>query len=222
MKVILFGATGMVGQSCLLECLVDPSVTGVLAVVRESTGRKHEKFREILHPDFTDFSPIESDLAGYDACLFCLGITSAGKTEEAYRKVTKDIALAAAQTLLKKNPFMTFVFVSGAGADSTEKGKVMWARVKGEAENALLGMPFQDVYVVRPAFIQPMQGVVSKVKIYNFFYRILGPLFPLLKRFFPKHTISSRDLARVMIRVAREGAPKKVLESSDFESLIPR
>ena len=222
MKVILFGATGMVGQACLLECLDDPSVTQVLAVVRESTGRKHDKFREILLKDFADYSSIENELTGYDSCLFCLGITSAGRTEEAYRKVTKDIALAAAQTLLKKNPFMTFVFVSGAGADSSEKGKVMWARVKGEAENALLKMPFQDVYVVRPAFIQPMQGVVSKVKMYNYLYKLLGPLYPLLKRLFPRQTINSRDLARVMIRLAREGAAKKVLESADFEPLIPR
>jgi uncharacterized protein YbjT (DUF2867 family) len=142
MKVLLFGATGMVGQGVLRECLLDPGVASVLAVVRKATGQRHEKLSELVVQDFFDFSAVESDLAGYDTCFFCLGVTSAGLTEDEYRRVTHDVTVAAAGAVLRANPGLTFVFVSGAGADSTESDPVMWKRIKGKAENAVLRMPF--------------------------------------------------------------------------------
>jgi uncharacterized protein YbjT (DUF2867 family) len=157
-NVVLFGATGMVGQGVLRECLQDPSVERVLAIGRSAAGQRHDKLRELVVRDFADFSSIERDLSGYDACFFCLGITSAGMSEADYRRVTYDIAMAAARALVKLNPGMTFIFVSGAGADSSEKGRVMWARVKGQTENALLALPFKGVYVFRPAAISRCMG----------------------------------------------------------------
>src|SRR5262245_3234224 len=143
MKVMIFGTTGMVGQGVLRECLIDPEVESVLSVVRRSSGQTHQKLKELIHDNFFDFSQIENDLSGYDACFFCLGISSAGMSEAEYKRITYDITIAAAQTLLKTNPNLTFVFVSGLGTDSTEKGRTMWARIKGKTENALLQMPFK-------------------------------------------------------------------------------
>ncbi|HET6212143.1 MAG TPA: NAD(P)H-binding protein, partial [Micromonosporaceae bacterium] len=158
MKVILFGATGMVGQGVLRECLLDPDVQEVLAIGRTPTGTHHPKLREIAHTDFLDFSTIENALAGYDACFFCLGVSSAGMSEDAYRRVTYDVTMAAARALAAANPSMTFVYVSGQGTDSSEHGRSMWARVKGETENALLAMPLR-AYMFRPGYIQPMHGI---------------------------------------------------------------
>jgi nucleoside-diphosphate-sugar epimerase len=152
MKVILFGATGMVGQGALRECLLDPGVEKVLAIVRRATGQRHEKLREIVHRDFLDFSGIEGELAGYDVCLFALGVSSAGMSEPDYVRVTYDVTMAAASAILRRNPALTFVFVSGASTDGTEKGRVMWARVKGRTENALLRLPFKASYMFRPAY----------------------------------------------------------------------
>ena len=149
MNVLLFGASGMVGQGVLRECLLDPEVISVLSIARSSTGQQHPKLREIVHKDLVDFSSIESELSGLDACFFCLGVSSAGMSEENYRRVTYDITLAAAETLVKLNPEMTFVFVSGAGTDSSERGRMMWARVKGQTENALLRLPFKTAYMFR-------------------------------------------------------------------------
>jgi uncharacterized protein YbjT (DUF2867 family) len=217
-NVVLFGATGMIGQGVLRECLLAPDVHSVLAVVRSPTRERHEKLREIIHKDFFDFSAIEPHLTGLDACFFCLGVSSAGMTEESYRRVTYDMTMAAAQTLLRLNPGMTFIYVSGAGTDSTERARVMWARVKGEIENALLRMPFKAAYMFRPGFIQPQHGIKSKTALYRFFYAITGPIFPLLKRL-PKYVTTTEQLGRAMLEVARRGAPKRVLESADINSL---
>jgi uncharacterized protein YbjT (DUF2867 family) len=159
MKVIIFGATGMVGQGVLRECLLDPDVRRVLSIGRSATGQRHEKLRELIRADLLDYSAIENELRGYDACFFCLGITSLGLSEEQYRRVTYDITMAAAKALARLNPDMTFVYVTGAGTDSTEHGRTMWARVKGETENALLRLPFRAAYTFRPAAIQPLYGI---------------------------------------------------------------
>jgi uncharacterized protein YbjT (DUF2867 family) len=219
MKVILFGTTGMVGQGALRECLIDPEVESVLSVVRRSSGQTHEKLKEIVHDNFFDFSKIENDLRGYDACFFCLGITSVGLSEQEYQHITYDIAIAAAQTLLKLNPNLTFVFVSGTGTDSTETSKTMWARIKGKTENALLQMPFKAKYMFRPAFIQPAHGIVSKTKLYRVFYFLMAPVFPLLKLIFPRHVTTTEKVARAMIRVVKHGASKNILENADINEI---
>lgn len=219
MRVILFGATGMVGQGVLRECLVDPDVERVLAVGRSATPQRDEKLHDLVVADFLDFSAVERELSGYDACFFCLGITSAGMTEADYRRVTYDIALAAARTLVKLNPAMTFVFVSGAGADSTERGRVMWARVKGQTENALLALPFKGVYVFRPAAIQPLHGIRSKTAWINAAYAVVGPLYPVFKRLVPNYVTTTERIGRAMLAVARNGAPKRVLENADINRL---
>ena len=219
MKVILFGASGMVGQGVLRECLLDPEVTSVLSIVRSSTGQQHPKLREIVHKDFFDFSSIEPELSGLDACFFCLGVSSAGMSEENYRRVTYDIALAAAQTLVKLNPNMTFIFISGAGTDSSEHGRVMWARVKGQTENALLRLPFKAAYMFRPGVIVPLHGIKSRTMLYRIPYAVLGPILPLLKRLFPKYVTTTEKLGRAMLTAAKRGAPKPVLESADINNL---
>lgn len=219
MKVILFGATGMIGQGVLRECLLDRGVESVLAVGRRGTGLRHEKVREIEHKDFSDFSSIERELSGYDACFFCLGVSSAGMSEEEYRRVTYDVTMVAARTLSKLNPGMTFVYVSGAGTDSSEKGRAMWARVKGATENALMRLPFKAVYMFRPAYIQPLQGIVSSSMWTRALYAVTGPLYPVWKTLFPKHVTTTEQLGRAMIRVARHGASKAILESRDLAEL---
>ena len=219
MKVILFGATGMVGQGALRECLVDPGVETVLSIGRRATGQRHEKLREIVHRDFLDFSTIEGELAGFDACLFALGVSSAGMSETDYVRVTYDFTMAAASAILRKSPALTFVFVSGASTDSTEKGRLMWARVKGRTENALLRLPFKAAYMFRPAYIQPLHGIVSSTKAQRVLYAVVGPLYPLWKALFPDYVTTTEVLGRAMIRAAREGAPKRVLESRDINAL---
>src|SRR6267378_2721490 len=167
MRVILFGATGMVGQGVLRECLINPAVERVLAVGRSATGQQHAKLRELVLQDFLDFSAVTGELTGYDACFFCLGVSSAGMTEAAYRRVTYDVTLAAARSLATINPAMTFIYVSGARTDSSERGRSMWARVKGQTENALLRLPFKSAYMFRPAAIQPLHGITSKTRWYR-------------------------------------------------------
>lgn len=209
----------MVGQGVLRECLLDAGVESVLAVGRTPTGKHHAKLREMVLPDLTDFSAVEDRLSGHDACFFCLGIASSGMTEEAYRRITYDIPLAAARSLAARNPGMTFVHVSGAGADGSEKGRIMWARVKGQAENALLRQPFKAVYVFRPAFIQPLHGIRSRTRLYRAFYAIAGPLFPLWKALFPRYVTTTEAVGRAMIAAARHGAPKRLLENADINAL---
>jgi uncharacterized protein YbjT (DUF2867 family) len=216
MKVILFGASGMVGQGVLRECLLDPEVTAVLSIVRGSTGQQHPKLREIVRQDFLDFSPLGAELSGFDACFFCLGVSSAGMTEETYRTVTYDITLAAAMTLAKLNPDMTFIYVSGAGTDSSERGRAMWARVKGETENALLRLPFKAAYMFRPALIVPLHGIKSRTKLYRVSYAVTAPVLPILKALLPNYVTTTEKLGRAMLIVAKRGASKPVLESSDI------
>jgi uncharacterized protein YbjT (DUF2867 family) len=216
MKVILFGATGMVGQAALRACLRDPDVSAVLALVRSPTGLRHDKLRELVPADFYDLSSVAGELAGFDACLFCLGVSAAGMSEADYTHVTYDLTLRAAQLLAARNPTMTFIYVSGTGTDASERGRTMWARVKGRTENALLRLPFKGAYMFRPGFIQPQHGVVSKTTIYRIIYAILGPLYPILKALFPKYMTTSDEVARAMLAVARGGASQAVLENSDI------
>lgn len=221
MKAIIFGATGMVGQGVLRECLLDPDVEAVLTIGRTPTGQKNPKLRELAHQNLLDYSAIEVELAGYDACFFCLGITSAGTPEPEYERITYSIPVAAAQTLVRLNPGMTFVYVSGRGADSSKKNSTMWARIKGKAENALLAMPFKATYVFRPAFIQPLHGIRSRTKIYNLLYIVFRPLTPLLKAIAPGSVTTTEQLGQTMIAVAKRGALKRVLESSDIGLVAP-
>ena len=219
MKVILFGATGMVGQGVLRECLIDAGVESVLVVGRSPTGRQHAKLREILHDNFMDFSKIESELAGYDACFFCLGVSSVGMDAERYRHLTYDITMAAARTLVRLNPGMVFTYVTGRSTDSTEQGPVRWARVKGKTENDLLKLPFKGAYMFRPAGIQPLHGVRSKTAWVQAIYVVAAPLLSYLARTAPKYITTSEQLGRAMIKVVRSGYPKPVLESEDINSI---
>jgi uncharacterized protein YbjT (DUF2867 family) len=216
MKVILFGATGMVGQGVLHECLLDADVESVLVIGRSSTGQRHAKLREILHDNFLDFSAIESELRGYDACFFCLGVSSIGMNEERYRHLTYDITMAAATTLAKLNPGMVFIYVTGRGTDSTEHGRLMWARIKGKTENDLLKLPFKAAYMFRPAGIQPLHGVRSKTAWVQAIYVVTSPLLSLLNRTSPKFMTTTEQVGRAMIKVARDGFPRPVLESEDI------
>lgn len=220
MKAILFGATGMVGQGVLQECLRDPDVESVLAIGRQTTGNPHPKLRELVHRDFIDFSPIAAQLSGYDACFFCLGVSSLGMKEPDYRRVTHDFALAAARTLVRLNPQMTFVYVSGSGTDSSEQGSTMWARVKGQTENAIFQLPFKAAYAFRPAYIQPLDGISPKTKWLKAVYAAIGPLYPVWKALFPKYVTTTTQVGRAMIEVARRGAPKRVLENRDINAIV--
>jgi uncharacterized protein YbjT (DUF2867 family) len=219
MKVILFGATGMVGQGVLRECLLDPGVERVLAVARSATGQRHPKLHEIICGNFVDYSAIEPQLTGYDACFFCLGVSSVGMSEERYRHLTYDITMAAATTLSRLNPGMVFTYVTGRGTDSTERGSLMWARIKGKTENDLLKLPFKAAYMFRPAGIQPLHGVRSKTAWVQAIYVATSPLLTLLTRVAPQYMTTSEQLGRAMIKVTRDGYPKPVLESEDINRL---
>jgi hypothetical protein len=209
----------MVGQGVLRECLLDPDVDSVVCVGRGSTGQQHPKLRELLHNDFLDFSPVENQLAGFDACFFCLGVTSAGMSEENYQRITYGFTLAAARVLVKLNPNMTFIYVSGTGTDSTERGRSMWARVKGKTENELLRLPFHAAYMFRPGLIVPLHGIQSKTKVYRVFYALLGPLLPALQGRFPKYVTTTEQIGRAMLKVSKQGWPKRVLETSDINEV---
>jgi uncharacterized protein YbjT (DUF2867 family) len=216
MKVILTGATGMVGEGVLLECLENPIVERVLSVSRRSSGRTHQKLSELLVPDFHELSAVETQLTGYDACFYCAGISSVGMSEAEYSVITYDTPVAFASTMVRLNPGMTLVHVSGSHTDSTEQGKVMWARVKGKAENALMRMPFKGVYNFRPSLMKPTPGQ-QRVKGGYYLVRILYPVLTLV---FPG--MSLRDVARAMINAARFGAPKQVLEVAEIRKLSAR
>jgi uncharacterized protein YbjT (DUF2867 family) len=219
MKVILFGASGMVGQGVLRECLLDPGVEQVLSIVRTATGQQNAKLRELVHTDFFDYSRIEPELAGYDACFFSLGVSSAGMAEAQYTHLTYDLTLAAATTLARLDPRMTFIYVSGAGTDSTERGRSMWARVKGKTENDILKLPFRAAYMLRPGLIQPLHGIRSKTRLYQFFYNVLNPVLPLLKSSFPQFVTTTEQVGQTMLYLAKHGYPKPVLESIDINNI---
>lgn len=214
MKVILFGATGMIGEGTLIECLKDPEVSAVLAVVRRPTGRSDPKLKELIHKDFLDYSAVEAELSGYDATLFCLGISSAGMSEEDYRRITYDYSLAAGQVLVRLNPNMRLCFISGAGTDLGSRQ--MWARVKGEAERDLAKLPWRSAHLFRPAIIQPLEGVRSGVPSYQTFYNLLGWTLPTLKRLAPGQVTDTVVLGRALIRVARDGHRDLVLENREI------
>lgn len=218
MRVLLFGATGMVGQGVLRECLLDARVSAVVAVGRSVTGQQHPKLSEIARADLFDLSPIEEQLKGFDACFFCLGVSSVGMNEAEYTRITHDLTLSVAGTLLRLNPGLVFEYISGMGADSTERGRQMWARVRGRTENELLGMPFRAVYVLRPAAIVPLNGVRSKTAFYQFFYSLTRPVLPLLRKLFPSYVTTTEEVGRSMIRLAAGDGPSRVLENSEIRS----
>jgi len=206
----------MVGQGVLRECLLDPDIEAVQTVGRSPTGVHNPKLREIVQPDLYHYSSIEAELKGFDACFFCLGVSSAGVSEQQYENLTYTLTLAAAEPLSRLNPAMTFVYVSGAGTDSSERGRVMWARVKGKTENALLRLPFKAAYMFRPGIIQPVHGARSKTTAYRVGYALAKPVLPLLRRLFPRYILTTEEIGRAMIQVAKRGAPKNVLESWDI------
>jgi uncharacterized protein YbjT (DUF2867 family) len=219
MNVLLFGATGMVGQGVLRECLLDPGVRRVVTVGRTKSGVSNPKLTEIVQPDLMQYGSIESQLTGFDACFFCLGISSAGMDEKAYTQITYGITLAAAETLVRLNPGMTFVYVSGASTDSTEQGRVAWARVKGRTENALLRLPFKAAYMFRPGIIEPVHGAQSRTRWYRIFYVVARPLMPLLHLVLGDKMLTTEQIGRAMLAVARRGAPKPILEARDIHAL---
>jgi uncharacterized protein YbjT (DUF2867 family) len=216
MKVILFGATGMIGQGVLRECLLASDVELVETVGREAAGAQHPKVREVVHREMLDYRAIERELTGFDACFFCLGVSSAGMSDADYERVTYGITLAAAETLARLNPGMTFVYVSGQGTDSSEQGRVAWARIKGKTENALLRLRFKGAYMFRPGVIQPLYGVKSKTGWYRVMYVVTRPLLTPLRMLFPNYIVTTEQIGRAMLAVARHGAVKNVLESGDI------
>lgn len=221
MKIILFGASGMIGQGVLRECLLDPAVDHVLSISRSPLSQKHPKLQELVTPDLGDLSAFASQLSGFDACFYTLGATAARSTEENYRRINYNLPLAAAILLAKLNPQMTFVYVSGRGTDSTEKGRVMWARVKGATENALLRLPFKAAYMFRIGVVLPLHGIKSRTPLYNAFYIVGTPLMLIFRKFSPKNVQTTEELGKAMLIAAKRGAPQSILESSDIHQLLP-
>ena len=219
MKLIITGSTGFVGKGVLLECLKDERISTILVINREPLGIHNPKLKEIIHSNFFDLSPIKNSLAGYEACFFCLGTTSFLKTEQEYTKITYDLTMNVARTLLECNENMTFCYVSGAGTDSSEGGRTMWARVKGKTENELLKMGFKAAFMFRPGYIQPVGDIKSKTLLYDGLITLIKPLYPLIKTLFPKTTTTSENVGRAMIKVAFDGHGKPHLESSDINEL---
>lgn len=217
-RAIIFGATGMVGNGVLIECLEHHDVKSVLSISRKSCGLTHDKLQEIVHQSFLDYSAIESRLSGYNACFFCLGVSSVGKSRADYRSITYDYTEKAAEVLSRLNPAMTFCYVSGAGTDDTLQSRQAWARVKGETENMLKELPFKKVYLMRPAYIQPRKDATRVL----FMYRIMGPLFPLWKLLVPKYVMTTEELGQSMINAVLYGAEKQTLESIDMVHLARR
>jgi uncharacterized protein YbjT (DUF2867 family) len=219
MKVMLFGASGMVGQGVLRESLLDPQVTGVLSVSRSPLGQSDPKLRELVVPDVGQLAGVEPQLGGYDACFWCLGASSAGRSEADYRHVTYDLTVAAAATLARLNPSMTFVYVSGAGTDSSEHGRSMWARVKGQTENAVSRLPFKATYLFRPGIIRPMHGIRSKTRSYRVGYALLRPFLFLVRLVAPDSMTCTERVGRAMLKVAREGAGRRIVSTHDINAL---
>ena len=219
LKVILFGASGMVGAAVLSECLLEPSVGKVLAIGRRNCGMSHPKLEELLLPDLFQLEAVQERLKGFNACFFTLGVSAMGLSEAEYAKVNHDLPLYVARLLLGLNPGMAFCYVSGAGTDSTEKGPVMWARVKGRTENELLRMPFRPAVMFRLGMLQPLKGFKSKTRLYRVMYGLMGPFLPLLSGLFPGWVTTPKRLGRAMIRVARGESVKAILEPKDIHEL---
>lgn len=222
MKVIITGGTGMVGKGVLFECLENASIDNVLVVNRKSVDVSHPKLEEIIHKDFFDLSAIRDQLIGYDACFFCLGISSFRQSEEAYTRITYDLTLNFARELLSSNPNMTFIYVSGTGTDSTEQGKSMWARVKGKTENDILSLGFKDAYAFRPAYIKAEANAPSSTPIYRVLISLLGFLHPLIKLIIPKYTTTTSQIGKAMIEVVKNGFERRQVESADIIELSKR
>src|SRR5450755_4366066 len=220
MNVLLFGATGMVGQGVLRECLLADDVEVVQTVGRSAGGAQNPKLREVVHEDFWHYDGIAQRLAGFDACFFCLGVSSSGMKEADYERVTYGMTLAAAEILSRLNPRMTFIYVSGAGTDSSERGRSMWARVKGKTENALLRLPFAAAYMFRPGIIEPVYGARSKTASYRVLYTLTKPVLPVLRWAFPDYVLTTQQIGLAMLAVARRGFSKRVLESKDIRSAV--
>ncbi len=214
-KAIITGVTGMVGEGVLHECLLHPEVESVLAITRRPSGVRHGKLKEIVHQDFSDFSSIEKELSGYNAGFFCMGVSSVGMSEKTYQHLTYDLTMALARMLSKLNPDMTICYVSGMGTDSSEKGRIMWARIKGRTENDLMQLPFRSAYMFRPAFIQPTRGLKNT----HWFYHAFTPLFPFSKALFPGYFLTLKEIGLAMINSVGRGPEKRVLEVRDIAML---
>jgi uncharacterized protein YbjT (DUF2867 family) len=219
MKVLLFGATGMVGRGVLRECLQATDVESICAVGRSALAVQSPRLRQILHADLFNLQCLEAQLADFDACFFCLGVSSSGMKEADYERVTYQLSLGVAEALSRVAPGMTFIYVSGAGTDSTEKGRVMWARVKGRTENALLRLPLKS-FLFRPGFIAPMDGIESRTPLYRITYKLLAPIQPLLQWALPSLVLSTREIGQSMLAVARHGYQKPVLEIKDIRATL--
>ena len=220
MRILLFGATGMVGQGVLRECLLDAEVTQVQTIGRTATGQTHPKLKELVHADLFNYEAIKAELTGFDACFFCLGTPSFRKSEADYRRITHDLTMEAARTLSKLNPRMTFIYVSGDGADTSETGPVMWARIRGRTENALQLLNFNAVYIFRLGIIQPLHGIKSKTFLYRVFYSLAKPVLPLLRKKYPNVISTTEQIGRAMLHVAKRGADRPLLKSQDFERVL--
>jgi uncharacterized protein YbjT (DUF2867 family) len=216
MNILLFGATGMVGQGVLRECLLDAGIDRVVTVGRAPSGRNDPKLHDIVLPDLFAIRELATELAGFDACFFCLGVSAVGMAEADYSRITHDLTTMVAALLAELNPGMTFVYVTGTGTDSSEQGRFMWARVKGRTENALFALPFKAAYMFRPGFIQPLHGIVSKTGWYRAIYAATGPLAAVLGRMSPGLLTTTEQVGRAMIAVARNGYARKILENSDI------
>lgn len=222
MRILLFGATGMVGQGVLRECLLSPDVDQVVAVGRTPSGVVHPKLTDLVHANLFDYSTIQDRLTGFDACFFCIGVSSFRMDESTYTRLTYDMTLATASTLARLNPAMTFVYVSGAGADSSENGKSMWARVRGRTENALTRLPFARVHAIRPGVIQPMHGARSRTRTYRLLYPLMAPFLPPLRAWKPYSVATTESIGKALLVLARSGAPKTILETNDIEDAARR
>lgn len=222
MKVIITGTTGMVGKGVLLECLDSPDVEAVLVVNRRSLEMSHPKLKEVLHKDFLDLSAIKEELSGYDACFFCLGMSAAGASKETYYRITHDLTIHWAETLLELSPDMTFNYVSGEGTSTAENSRSSWANVKGKTENEILAMPFKNKYMFRPGAIQPLRGIRSATPIYNFFITIFKPLFFIMKRFFPHFVTDTTRIGHAMIKSHQIGFEKAHINTKDINILAAR
>lgn len=215
LKVIITGATGMVGEGVMLECIQNDAIEKILLINRKPTGISNPKVEEIIHADFNDISALEDRLKDFNACYFCSGVSSLGMKEEQYLAVTYTLTLNFARILAKVNPNLTFCYVSGAGTDSSEKGKLMWARIKGKTENDLMKLPFKAVYNFRPAFMKPAKGA-KNIKGY---YKVIGFMYPLLRKIAPKYFLTLQEVAKAMIYVSLKANEKKVLEVEDILKL---